>query len=271
VRYQEFFPHKALADYIERFWAVSSGEEIVASDAGRILPDGFVELVLNFLDAPHVILPGGEMRRQPECALVGQLERGVGIHHAGRVEYLGVRFHPVGAAAFFKIPGRELAGRILPLEVVSSRLKRDLEQEIDLSWDVRQKIATVEAVLMRKRDKAMTSDPIIGAAVQALRKSHGGVSIASLSKTLSISERTLERKFSQIVGISPKLFGRIQRFQRVCQFAEQGKRRDWADYAAALGYHDQSHLIKDFQRFSGESPGRLFHADFDCEERIRRI
>jgi AraC-like DNA-binding protein len=270
VQYQEFLPHKALTNYIERFWAVSSGEEIVASDAGRILPDGCVELVLNFSDAPYLMLSGGECR-QPKCALVGQLERSVGIRHAGRVEYLGVRFHPVGAAAFFKIPGRELAGRILPLEVVSGRLKRDLEQEIDLSWDVRQKIATVEAVLMRKRDKAMMSDPIIGAAVQALRRSHGGVSIASLSKTLSISERTLERKFSQIVGISPKLFGRIQRFQRVCQFAEQGKRRDWADYAAALGYHDQSHLIKDFQRFSGESPGRLFHADFDCEERIRRI
>ena len=76
---------------------------------------------------------------------------------------------------------------------------------------------------------------------------------------VGLSCRQLERRFLRDVGITPKRFCRIQRFQQVFQTIEDGA--DWVRAAVECGYYDQAHLIRDCKDFSGEAPAALVAGD----------
>jgi AraC-like DNA-binding protein len=83
--------------------------------------------------------------------------------------------------------------------------------------------------------------------------------VGAAAALLGVSPRQLERRFKMRVGISPKYFARIRRFQRVFPAIEEGS--EWVDAAAACGYYDQAHLIRDFRAFAGEPPSHLLAGD----------
>ena len=107
-------------------------------------------------------------------------------------------------------------------------------------------------------------------AVTEIEDAWGRIRIAELSARLGLGGRRLERAFQRQIGVSPKLFTRIVRFQRVFELVQAGLpcpgriAIDWAMLALDCGYFDQSHLIRDFRRFSGQSPA----AYFDSEHRL---
>ena len=154
-------------------------------------------------------------------------------------------FRPGGLAEVLGIPANEFTGRIVPLEDLS----RDLAglSEFDSVRDI-------EAQLLRMA--RTPTDPIIGDAVRQLAGSHGTRDIASLARDFGISTRHLERRFLDRVGLQPKLFARMRRFQSVFPAIESGK-ANWAAAAIACGYYDQAHLIRDFREFAGEPPASL--------------
>jgi AraC-like DNA-binding protein len=79
--------------------------------------------------------------------------------------------------------------------------------------------------------------------------------IRQIAKELGISQRRLIRVFGEESGLTPKLFGRIQRFQRAIAMASNSKDlSDWSEIALSCGYFDQAHLIRDFVEFSGFTP-----------------
>ena len=82
-----------------------------------------------------------------------------------------------------------------------------------------------------------------------------------MANRLGLSSRQFERRFRNVVGIPPKLFSRMQRFQRVFQTMED--RANWVDAAVSCGYYDQAHLIRDFRQFSGTTPTALLAEEFD--------
>src|SRR6185369_16293025 len=103
---------------------------------------------------------------------------------------------------------------------------------------------------------AGTDDDLVTEAVGQITRTWGMLDLASLAGHLGISSRQLERRFERRVGLPPKLFGRMQRFQRVFHQIEDG-RPSWVNAAVACGYYDQAHLIRDFKDFSGEAPTAL--------------
>ena len=82
----------------------------------------------------------------------------------------------------------------------------------------------------------------------------GDAPVAELSDEIGISSRRLVDVFSQQVGLTPKLFARVQRFQNVIQNLPPEQDVDWMDVALGCGYYDQAHFIHDFRSFSGLSP-----------------
>jgi transcriptional regulator GlxA family with amidase domain len=81
-----------------------------------------------------------------------------------------------------------------------------------------------------------------------------GASVRDVARDVGICQRRFSSVFAAQVGLTPKLFCRILRFQRVRILADQIEKPDWAQIASTCGYFDQSHLINDFQEFSGFSP-----------------
>ncbi|MEM9983080.1 MAG: helix-turn-helix transcriptional regulator, partial [Bacteroidota bacterium] len=97
-------------------------------------------------------------------------------------------------------------------------------------------------------------DQDLAYALQTIVQQAGRVSLKALQQELRISERTFERKFKSYVGVSPKLFTRICRFQSSLKQLRAGKYQKLSDIAFDNGYSDQSHFIRDFKRFSGHLP-----------------
>ena len=105
-----------------------------------------------------------------------------------------------------------------------------------------------------RRPNSNTEDPYIQPIIRFVLDRRGAVSVQSLSVLAGISRQHIARKFDHYVGISPKLFCRVVRFQNMMRSVASLGNVDWASAALDLGYYDQAHMISDFKEFSGLTP-----------------
>ncbi len=256
MEYREIAPSPSLARYVECFWILSGADLPGVPVAERILPDGCMELVLN-LEQPFQRMRNNQWELQPQFFVVGQMTEPVLIAPSGRTFLIGIRFHPWGARPFMGMPLGELAGRILPLDQILCRFGQILEGRLGELPSTQQRISALEKILLGRLRGAPNVDVGVEAAARLALKKHGVVSVTALCEATGTSRRQFERKFSQEVGIGPKRFCRILRFQKVFRALEKSTGQEWAGVASECGYYDQSHLIRDFQEFAGETPASL--------------
>jgi AraC-like DNA-binding protein len=264
--YSEIKPRAPLASFVECFWTLA-GED-PAAQPQRILPDGCVELILNF-GARFSQHTGDGRSLQPRNFLVGQMTGPILISPSGAVELIGVRFHPGGTLPFLRVPLHEITDQVVELGSLSSKLERDLTSAASEAPSLAEKIPALEEVLTRcltnnKHDvqlMMLTAKIVAGA---------GLVPVDQLAHDAGISSRQLERRFLREVGIGPKLLGRIIRFQQVFRAVEQCNSA-WSTIALECGYYDQAHLIRDFNQFARQTPAVLFsHASALTESFTRK-
>jgi AraC-like DNA-binding protein len=115
-----------------------------------------------------------------------------------------------------------------------------------------ERLRLLEASLLRKLQHARAGHPATRAAIAAFA---GDVRVAEVANMVGLSHRGFVHVFEREVGLTPKLYARLQRFHRAKeQMAIHGAPRSWASFAIDCGYFDQSHMIRDFVGFSGISP-----------------
>jgi AraC-like DNA-binding protein len=252
MRYVEIKPAVQLARFIECYWTLESdGSAASSPQTEPILPDGCVELIFNF-GAQFVEHYDGKVIRQPVSFLVGQMTRPMLIAPTGFVCVVGVRFHPGGTLPFFRLPMHELTDATVELCVVSNYLERRLFERVGQESSLLQKVRAVETCLNECVRNSRQDSWILGLAAKIVSEA-GLISVDTLASSTGISSRQLERRFLQEVGVTPKLLCRILRFQRIFRSIDENDGR-WATAAADCGYYDQSHLIRDFKQFAGETP-----------------
>jgi AraC-like DNA-binding protein len=222
-----------------------------------VVPDGASELILNFAE-PFESFSEGEWRKQPVSFLTGQITGVLRLRSAGLSRILGVRFLPHGAGKALGFPMTEVRDSIVPVAELSTGLARELSRADGFE--------RVEAALIGWKQRAGREDRLVDAAVRELES---GATAEDVAAGAGISRRQLERRFSNLVGLTPKHFQRMRRFQRVFQVME-GDARGWADAAISCGYYDQAHLIRDFKEFSGETPSVLLASDELARHFLRR-
>jgi AraC-like DNA-binding protein len=105
----------------------------------------------------------------------------------------------------------------------------------------------------------------VDVAVESILQTHGQVKVNELSKQERVSARTLTRKFTEQVGLSPKQYARVVRFREIVNYLLISPDASWLDVTYNFGFHDQSHLIKDFQHFTGLSPSQCLSRDLSFE------
>jgi methylphosphotriester-DNA--protein-cysteine methyltransferase len=171
---------------------------------------------------------------------------------------LGIGFYSHGAGNVFPQPMHELSGRFTPVEDLSLELSRNLNRALE-SPDP---IAAVEDALLRAGRKSRAGDVLVAEVVRRITLANGAIDLAALAQQLGLSLRQLERRFLAAVGLPPKLFCRIQRFNNV--FGVMGQPScNWVETAIACGYYDQAHLIRDCKDLSGTTPAILLAKDAD--------
>jgi AraC-like DNA-binding protein len=255
MRYCEIPPNPRLNAFVECFWTLEGDGPSTDATPERILPDGCVELILNFGErfSQHT---DGRRALQPRHFLVGQMSGPILISPNGSVQLLGIRFHPGGTSPFLRVPMNELTDRIAELGSLSSELECELLRAAEQASSLLEKMSAVEAVLLARLLRGSYDSAAIRLAARIVR-SAGLISIDQLANDAGISSRQLERRFMRDIGVGPKLLSRILRFQQVFRAVERVD-PEWASIAVECGYYDQAHLIRDFNQFAGQTPAVLF-------------
>lgn len=268
MRYGELKPTLSLQPFVECFWTLEGDGSTGSSPPERILPDGCVELILNFGDR---FLQHGENNQrelQPRHLLVGQMTGPILISPTGRVELLGIRFQPGGTRAFLDLPAHEFTDHVVELGSLSRRFERQLLQACATQTTLAGKIAAAESFLVAQLSKSRADSYLLMLAANIV--DYGGrVSVDELALAAGISNRQLERRFLRDVGIGPKLLARIVRFQQVFRALDEANAA-WVDVALACGYYDQAHLIRDCRQFAQQTPAVLLASQSPLAESFTR-
>jgi AraC-like DNA-binding protein len=253
MRYSERKPQPPLSSFVECFWTLESDGQSVQPE--RILPDGCVELILNF-GARFSQHDDGQLKLQPRSFLVGQMTGPILISPTGPVQLLGIRFHPGGTLPFLRLPLHEITDQVVDLGGLSSKLERELLGISSQSQVLTEKVNAIEAFLTTQLLSTKENSWLMMLAARIV-DSGGMVSVDRLASDAGISSRQLERRFLREIGVGPKLLGRIIRFQQVFRAVEQCNSA-WAEVAIECGYYDQAHLIRDFNQFARQTSAVLF-------------
>lgn len=181
----------------------------------------------------------------------------VTIDSFGKSCCVQVNFTPLGARRFFGLPMTELADRMVPFDEVlgaaGHRLRDRLGEEA--SWQRRLNMA--ENFVVERLMKALPSSPEINWALERIVASGGRRRIATIATEIGWSRKHLAARFADQTGLGPKSVARIVRFNRAASMSRRNGPADWADIAAACGYADQAHLVREFRELAGATPTAL--------------
>jgi AraC-like DNA-binding protein len=212
-----------------------------------LLPDGTTSLLFRALG-------GGE----GDLSVRGPLTRA--YYKTAPSIPLGVRivFQPGGAYPFFGRPVADLTDRLVPLEDVwGARARALLDELLAAAEGGGDAVAVVERALVeRLREHAFEPACAVQARAGVRMLAGGARSIDDVASALGLSSRHLRRTFQATVGVGPKTYARIARFQRALALGRAAPGR-WSEVARAAGYFDQAHLSADFRELARASPGAV--------------
>lgn len=177
------------------------------------------------------------------------------IHSGGGAHCLQVDFTPLGAYRFLGRPMHELAERMVPLDDLGDPAISDLGERLggERSWQRRFRLA--EAALLPRLLGSGGASPAVARAYARIVATGGDVRVADLAGEAAWSRKHLAARFREEVGLTPKTVARIARFGRAQALAANGGATGWADLAAACGYADQAHLVREYTALAGSTPG----------------
>src|SRR5262245_4670927 len=261
MEYVELEPGPALRGRA-RFWRLTGTASAGAPRFEPVLPDGVVELIVHLGD-PFAIERDGRRELQPRALFAGPGTAPVRLAPTGRIDVVGVRLEAGAAVEWIDAPLAELADRIPQLDAVARDFARGLAEELSEPgrgerWSDVLERRLSQASLRPRVARARTLEHVVA----RVRASGGRTPIAELAREAGLSTRQLERSFRERVGLGPKTFARLVRFQRALALLRSPS-SSLAEIAARCGYFDQAHLVRDFRQFADASPSRIRAAEHE--------
>ena len=250
-------PAAPLRSIVECIWhhegtAAARGRE-------RVLPNGRFQIVLNLAAATGAI-----------CGLRSQH---VVVDTAQTSWVMGVVFRPGGALGCLQTSAVEFYDSSVPLDGVwgaqANRLLEQLCEAASAEQRLRILERTVTARIRGVAEKQRAIHPAVGHALRAFHNSPRVTTVAQVSQETGWSRRWFSHSFREQVGMTPKSYCRLIRFQKVIQQIAADRRVDWTEVALACGYCDQAHLVHEFRAFSGLTPERFVRAERPFPNHVR--
>jgi AraC-like DNA-binding protein len=256
LRFYTRTPSPPLSNYIALFWYYEGYETIHKKE--RLLPDGSMELVVNLNeDETRMYDPEDPSRciRAGGSVMVGPRDEHFIIDTEEQMRVAGIHFHPGGAYPFLGMPASEMYGQDVPLQDFWGASGRSLRERLLEAPTPERKFDVMEKQMWHHLRKELRRHPATAYALREIAKGPGVDRIARLTEQVGLSSRRFIEVFRQEVGLTPKVFCRVRRFQRVLRtIAADARSVDWTQIALSCGYFDQAHFIHDFKAFSGLNP-----------------
>jgi AraC-like DNA-binding protein len=252
--YLTYIPGPPLSQFVDYFWLFDGGQ---TPRKERIVPTGTSELVVNLhYDEIRIHHPAHskQQRRLSGAVLSGPYSSILVVDAMQHESMLGAHFKPGGAFPFLGNPASELTDAHADLADLWGRPANQLRERLCDAVAPRDRFQIMEQVLIDRLRRSPKGRRAITTALDAFGPYGIRASVRDVAREVGLCQRRFRKVFAAQVGLTPKVFCRILRFQRVRTLAEQREKPNWAQIASTCGYFDQSHLINDFQEFSGFSP-----------------
>ncbi|MBI2949489.1 MAG: AraC family transcriptional regulator [Verrucomicrobia bacterium] len=256
--YETYRPRPPLSQFVDWFWFFSDCD--VPYHKERMLPDGTFELVIDLKDERRTLFDRHDPARDQHFRrawLSGTHSKYIVIDVLPGASMIGVHFKPGGIAPCLRLPAGELTDRVVELDAIWNNQAWDLRDALLEQPNPRAKFDVLEAFLLRRlwmaRKPPENSRGIAFLLDRLIREPHA-LKLRQVARELGVSHKHFIEAFRAVVGLTPKRFCRIRRFQEVLQQVEMQQAVQWADLACACGYYDQAHFVHDFRGFSGLSP-----------------
>ena len=258
--YIEHSPAPPLNRFVRMLWYARAPQP--AHRRERVLPTGRTQVIINL--ARDYILdtapsPNGSLVKSPPSLIVGARSVYEVVDTSDMADLIGVVFEPGGLPFFADDAADLFSNRSVALEDIWGNQARSLRDRLREIPTPSSKLILLEADLMHRLQARLARKPaqLHGAVEFALTRfdrAPGVATVADVARSAGWSERRFSQVFREEVGLSPKVWCRVQRFQRAVRLLHKGLDVRWTELALDCGFYDQSHFANEFRSFSGIDP-----------------
>lgn len=258
MKFQFYQPSKLLKPFIQGFLEADFRNSLENGDH-LLFPNGLSGIFFNFGPRGKMFLK--KEFETPRVSIFGQIDRHFNVTNPSGFYSIGVLLHPTLLSKFLRVDMAEFCNSA----VEGSLIRNDLNilyEKMEEAPSAKSKITLLEEYFFPALAGLHANKTISDHALQLLHKAEG-LSIEKVALQLNISVRSLEMNFKREVGVSPKTYSMILRFMRAEQQLKTISVASWQKMNFANEYHDQNHFIKDFKRFTGNTPSGYLVENFE--------
>jgi AraC-like DNA-binding protein len=250
-------PQPALRPFVKTLWVSdqTSEQHRRAADREHVLPTGDMHLVFRLSDHPlHLFNDSLDAcGHTVGCTVVGGVRAAFYVRDVSKPACsVGAQLYPWAAKVLFGAPANELAGRHSRLEDLWGRSAASARTRLLEERDPERRLDALESILASRLPKLRGLHPAVALSLEQFTRTADVHAVVTQS---GYSHRRFITLFRHALGLTPKLYCRVQRFQRVLKRVATDQAASWVDLAIAAGYSDQSHFNREFLEFTGVTPG----------------
>ncbi len=252
-------PHPALCAYVRRY--VGGVERCPTPLLRRELPGAHAPLIISFGDPVRVFDAGDSPRSRAYSSFTtGAYDSFVVVESYGAMSGLQVDFTILGMSLFLGRPLHELRNQAVELEDVFGAAARALTSRLRdaPTWDDR--FDMLDAEIAKRLGGARQVPAEVLWTWRRIVASGGSVRVGSLAEETGYSRKHIVSRFTEQIGLAPKLFARVLRFGQAVTALNTSSAPRLAEIAAGCGYYDQPHFDRDFRAFAGVTPTELLRS-----------
>jgi AraC-like DNA-binding protein len=270
VQLQKIKP-KYLSRQIKYIYILRSHTTEISQRPHLLIPDGTFELILNFGHAVYQADHDREAEQRPCALFAGGFRKQFSLRYTGSIYMIGIVFNPVYQNMMVNDRMDIYGASLVKAEQIFGSTLQMMIDSLPGLTDTERLREHIENYFMKFF--IGKSDPVhsesIRTAVETIQRTKGNVFLSALSSHVCMSTRNFRRVFTETIGMSPKEYIRIIRSKNILHLTRKGKSID--TMAFELGYHDPSHLIRDFKAISGVTPRAYVDQLNGIDESFMRI
>lgn len=259
-------PNDVLKPYVHsiQLTDMNNGERL---NNQKIVPYGHCGLIFNYKGSCTKTDNIYGKYLLPQTFIAGLTDQPVTLDGNGSIGTIAVNFYPTGLYHFLKTPAPVITNATInSSDALGSEVDWLYDRLINTEND-QEKLDLVKDFLLFSFDFAgLKHTKSIETAQKMLIASNGQIKIHKLAQQTGMSISSLERRFRQQVGLSPKSYANILRFNHVFKLIKHNGPQRWQDIIYQCGYYDQANFIRDFSRYTGETPRRFFLSKFRASD-----
>lgn len=231
-------PSEAFQSFVKHYWIIHWDLTGMPPHDQDVVPNPCVNLIVE---------PG-------KTAIYG-VSKSVHSHHLeGKGSVFGIKFKPGGFYPFIKKPIANLTGQSIGIADVLNIEPREMENLILSQREPEHMVATIEQLFLPSLPAPDNTVNHINQIIDHIIQNPDLTSVEEICEFAHLNKRTLQRMFSQYVGVHPKWVIKLYRLQHAAERMDYKTHEDFLKLSADLGYYDQSHFIKDFKSMVGKTP-----------------